>query len=604
MITTTDDTYSSKNNIFGVPLSTQAPPSVFTRVEHPIKLPRYINTLGKAIETNKFYRNVLLGQKNGIVNTEPYSIRCNNNKNNIGVYVQSKFNPGNQIRKPVYLEDSILFSALQFDDPSKLYILSTSLKQFSVQVHLKISASEFMWLPLVQGMGFVTLIYFNLKPILYSPNIGFKEFNYLPTPRYGIRKYSIILKDDSAWILYVYVNENLMFDLFFDRKREVIIGNCLSRGCVFQLTSINHADIDRAAGCYAVDCNMTSKYLDDKYQLTLNYKTNGLSLHGSSITYLLPHHVKCLSNYNKMRVIEPSILSNTNEIMTGFLNNKFELTINKCNIKNFDPFSTLPKLFTYPYSTDLLEKIKNIAIRHSKRDIIKDINQESLYFSGRILTKYCWILFCCHFILHDEELTVSLLPRIEESMLIFIENKQHFPLNYDTTWGGIISSASYRYDFENSNYKNHNFHYCYFVIAAALLIKVEKERGTSIWLPRIKEWVETLIRDYSNPNELDIYFPVFRTFDWYRACSLEKGIYKCEDTICDEVHFEEINSSYALKLWGDITNNKRLEDIGSIQLGLIDCAYKTYPSYRRNNISDFTECFTRKQIRDLLRSKL
>jgi len=96
-------------------------------------------------------------------------------------------------------------------------------------------------------------------------------------------------------------------------------------------------------------------------------------------------------------------------------------------------------------------------------------------------------------------------------------------------WGGVVSSASYKtgnagVDFGNSYYNDHHFHYGYFILAAAIIGHLDPS-----WIPINKPFVNTLVRDISNPSSKDKLFPVWRCFDWYHGHSWAHGLFESLD---------------------------------------------------------------------------
>ena len=49
------------------------------------------------------------------------------------------------------------------------------------------------------------------------------------------------------------------------------------------------------------------------------------------------------------------------------------------------------------------------------------------------------------------------------------------------------------------------------------------------WLKENKHYVNTLVRDVSNPSAKDKYFPLWRMFDWYHGHSWAHGLYASFD---------------------------------------------------------------------------
>ncbi|CCH58209.1 hypothetical protein TBLA_0A04130 [Henningerozyma blattae CBS 6284] len=592
----------NNGNIFNYPLSVNSPIPEFTRIEHEITPPNHINSNNRAIQTNKFYRNIILGNQMGTVTTDPYSISFIKKKNLIGMCVHDVNSHCKELNVPrVSHSDFLVLTALEYKHPTNIYLLNTGINNMSIQVHIKKSATEFIWFPLVQGMGFITAMYYNIKPVIIS-KIGFKKFKHLPTPKYGIRKYELTLNNGSIWFLYVYVNGNLMFDLYIDNENHNLVANSIAKGCIFQLTTEDNDHFNSAAGKFITDCEITATRLTYGYQFCYKYSSYGNSTSGASTIYLLPHHTKNLKDEIESKIIKTCLKSKKGIPMKCYLGNNFEFQILDTTERAFNPFASLTLTKNYQNVSENEFLINKIMSECNKTDIPKETNRDSMYFSGRLIAKYCWILYCCHYILNNKELVNTYSLQIKTALELFRKNSQIYPLNYDVTWGGLVSSGKCGKDFENRYYKNHNLHYCYHIIAAAIVTHIEKINGNSVWYEENKEWVENLIRDYSNPNIKDRYFPVFRTFDWYYWRSHEKGIYKFEDAALDKVHYEDVNCALALKLWGMVTNNSNLENIGSLQLGLIEEVSKIYPNFKRNSLSDLTEIFSKDDIRCFLQT--
>lgn len=69
-------------------------------------------------------------------------------------------------------------------------------------------------------------------------------------------------------------------------------------------------------------------------------------------------------------------------------------------------------------------------------------------------------------------------------------------------------------DFGNSYYNDHHYHWGYFIQTGALIAYLDPS-----YVPKMKNWVEGLIRDANNPSPQDKSFPQFRYFDWYSGHS-------------------------------------------------------------------------------------
>ena len=93
----------------------------------------------------------------------------------------------------------------------------------------------------------------------------------------------------------------------------------------------------------------------------------------------------------------------------------------------------------------------------------------------------------------------------------------------------MVSRASYDTgnagaDFGNTFYNDHHFHYGYFVNAAALIGYMDPS-----WIPKNKDYVNMLARDYANPSSKDPFFPPHRNFDPWHGHSWAHGLFESAD---------------------------------------------------------------------------
>jgi endo-1,3(4)-beta-glucanase len=147
-------------------------------------------------------------------------------------------------------------------------------------------------------------------------------------------------------------------------------------------------------------------------------------------------------------------------------------------------------------------------------------------------------------------------------------------LQYESAWGGICSKnglANSGADFGNGVYNDHHFHYGYHIYAAAVIGKEDPE-----WVQTYSGSVMDLVRDYANPSSLDPNFPVTRCKDWYDGNSWASGITIFGDSKNQESTSESINSYYAIYLWGLVTQNTQMKDLGRVMLATEMRAAKKY----------------------------
>jgi hypothetical protein len=165
----------------------------------------------------------------------------------------------------------------------------------------------------------------------------------------------------------------------------------------------------------------------------------------------------------------------------------------------------------------------------------------------------------------DEEITEA-LNQLRESVTVWVRTNSKAPFVYDNSWGGLVNCGCLYNDgectnvfpecpaftdqglnFGNGFYNDHHFHYGYHIYAAAALAHFD-----SAWAVEYYEDVTLLVRDYANPSQEDIAFPVFRNKDWYRGHSWAGGITKpmFRNIMNQESSSEAIMAYEAVALYG------------------------------------------------------
>lgn len=125
---------------------------------------------------------------------------------------------------------------------------------------------------------------------------------------------------------------------------------------------------------------------------------------------------------------------------------------------------------------------------------------------------------------------------------------------YDSIWKGLVG---YNALFSGYNYTDHHFHSGYFVYAAALLSLYDSSFKTDYG-----PFVEYLVKDYANWQRDDSQFPFLRTFDPYMGHSYCDGLAQSNNGNNQESSSEGMNAWAALILWGMVTNDQAIRDLG------------------------------------------
>lgn len=466
----------------------------------------------------------------------------------------------------------------------------SNLKKMSCLATLKSPSAGQMTVPLVQGTGMITGVYNDLIPEIHS-QVAIKSVTGGTAPRPNVNKYVIQLQDGSTWFMYVTLTSGQSIKFALKNSQHIIGSNSLNN-CSIQVCCGNYSDYDKGAGTYATEVTLSGSVDGSSAIYAFNYTTAGLS--GTPIMMALPHHVASFTSKTSSTVTNVSLLDTVHGTVKGYNTNVFEFHESLPSGVSTDPWSSISGFNGANYTNSQLSSIKN-AVSKDVNEIdfaalVK--NSDSMYFAGKLLDKFAYVLYICQYIVKDSGLTKTAFNKLQDALGIFINNKQIHPLCYETEWGGICSTGGMAngdttVDFGNSMYNDHHFHYGYHIHAAALLAKVDKDINSGKWLSANKDWVQTLVRDVANPSESDSSFPIFRNFDWFIGHSLAHGITAYADGKDEESSSEDYNFTYAMKIWGQVIGDSNMVNRANLMLAIQKRSISSYMLYSRgNNVID------------------
>ncbi|ODQ80184.1 glycoside hydrolase family 81 protein [Babjeviella inositovora NRRL Y-12698] len=576
-----DEEHVEAVDIFASPISTVAPPALFSRTTHPLLVPSGVVRSGP-VQTNNFYGNMLLSDQTQPTYTHPYVVWYSNSVNNLGLALtyspasKMVFGPDASVNPVEYFYmpagiGSFVMGASDFD--SSVAFGMKNISKFGSTLTFTATDGGYMIAPVVQGMGFVTTVYYNLIPRINSM-VGFTSITGASAPKAGIQKYQITLNDASVWWMYVTIplGQSLQFRL--NGGSQIISSNSVS-GCVIQLcTGVNGA-YDGAAGCYATDASISATVSGSTATYSLNYSVSGTSNTNTTMLFALPHHVESFVSSMAASKTSISLQTPSKGIATGYLTNTFTMTELLPTTIGFAPWTSITAN-PAGYSTAALAAIQAAAASEANDDVASLSNVDSMYVSGKILDKYAYVLWVVMYLLEDRTTAAMLLAKMKTAIERFSNNTQQTPLVYDITWGGIRSGSNdSTADYGNPYYNDHHFHYGYHIHAAAIVAKVDMDLGGT-WLIQVSPWVQSLVRDVANPSSLDTYFPVFRSFDFFHGHSWAHGLFAAADGKDQESSSEDYNFSYAMKIWATVTGDTNMEARANLMLAIQKRAMNLY----------------------------
>lgn len=140
---------------------------------------------------------------------------------------------------------------------------------------------------------------------------------------------------------------------------------------------------------------------------------------------------------------------------------------------------------------------------------------------------------------------------------------------YDSAWSTLLgNNGSYGLA---SEMNDHNFHYGYFVMAAAAVAQFDPA-----WAQQYGPMVEMLIRDAGNWDRSDSRFPFLRCFDPYAGHSWASGHAAFGAGNNQESSSEAMNFANGVALWGAATGNNTIRDLGLYLIASEEAAIQQY----------------------------
>ncbi|KAL8711372.1 MAG: hypothetical protein Q9220_004269 [cf. Caloplaca sp. 1 TL-2023] len=617
---TTSSTIQS--DIFASPVSTGVPASdIGSRPDHPA--PRKgISEQSTPKSTNKFYANLFLGNQTNSVWTQPYSlqwIQGGGNAKSWGMVVshmeaeQRVFGPNATVDPVEYFVNpvgiqSVVFSAAELGPGMTL--TTDSLDAFSVNANLvpKDASSPAVTLPLVQGMGFVTAIYHGATPFIDS-GIFFRTITPMTSPKEGVTKYKIVLADGKTWLLYATASNSSGLALTAVNNTRLQAAGPFE-GTV-QITK-NPGDVasqeqayDTAAGAYPTSASLSATVGGGSGSYTLSWTKKG---NGSPLMmFALPHHVQSMDPALNKGKTSIQLQTTVKGLATGVIGDFWTLLEPDLPTSiGFAPWNTTSQS-TKAITVAAQQAINAAGTSELSQDINIQSNLDSMYYSGKALSKFATAIYAIHELASNTSLALAGLDKLKTAFARFSSNIQQFPLVYESAWGGVVSTASYTtgdsgVDFGNTFYNDHHFHWSYFIHAAAIIGYLDPS-----WVPANKgedqtspfpdhlshsakhllktDWVNTLVRDAANPSPADPYFPVSRSFDWYHGHSWAKGLFDSGDGKDQESTSEDALFSYAMKMWGRTSGDAAMEARGNLMLAVQKRAFQNYFLMEADNIN-------------------
>ncbi|CAF3500167.1 unnamed protein product [Rotaria socialis] len=553
-----------------VPLSTNVPDStLYPHVIHPRQPKRLNLSIHAPLHTNKFYSNAILGDYgNNPLLTHPYVISMSKDSPyGVSISLTEEWSYGPQIdstRVKYFINrivKNIQMSALEFlsqqfevnnvDEPG----FACTIKMFQS------NSSATITLPLVRGMAYVTFEFVFATPRISTIH-SILSVNGRTSGNITGKRFEIVLNNNQAWLLYALDGE-----ITLEFSGNQLIGtnpvtNVL-RLAKKQAEPSANAVLDAQVGVYPIACQLEARVTGFQGSYMFKWQRKG-NLSKTLLHFTFPHHRSIISLVDG-QFTNVEAMSASKGRMIGYLGNIWTLTENA--------LSTMQ--FLAPHSPAI--QYRNLIVTQLKKDLAVGANLtvSDYYFTGKEFHKYALLCLLADYYREIAEFN-RCIKTLKDGFEGLITRKNANALRYDTTWSGLVSSAGLGQnqelnDFGNSYYNDHHYHWGYFIQAGAIIAHLDPN-----YVSKIRDWVEGLIRDASNPSSLDTSFPQFRYFDWFSGHSWSQGLFESADGKDQESTSEEINFHYGIALWGLATKSSTIEGLGRLMLGTAKRAIQTY----------------------------
>ena len=196
--------------------------------------------------------------------------------------------------------------------------------------------------------------------------------------------------------------------------------------------------------------------------------------------------------------------------------------------------------------------------------------KKDTYWAGKSLGRVSTLAWLAHD-LGDEKRVAKLVQALTRELDDWFDGAPPQRFYYDARWGTLIGFPSgYQ---ANTELNDHHFHYGYFVWAAATVAALDPGGGAKErWAP----FVRTLIKDAANTDDADARFPRLRSFDPYAGHSWASGPAMFDDGNNEESSSEDANFAAAVLLWGTVTGDAALRELGAFLYETLVSAIEQY----------------------------
>ncbi|OAX78086.1 hypothetical protein ACJ72_07609 [Emergomyces africanus] len=593
----------SGQNIFDPINYVRFPGNIQSRNDHFVSK-EHVSVEQGPIQTNKFYANLFLGGQTNNAFTTPYAVSwgkgggvarswglviSHTERTQLAFGPQHREIPGAPVQyyiNPIGIQ-SMIMSAAELGSSTVLTVEKPEAFSADAVFRPVRNSGSKITFPLVQGMGFVTGVYTNLQLTIQS-GVFFRTFTPGASPKAGVFKYSVLLEDNTKWLIYVIPTNGADPNLRLENN-GLIRGRSGFSGTVQVAKNPSGPEgervYDQSSGVYATSGSVSGSVNGATGTYGFSWEKAGNNPASTPLLmFALPHHIESFGSATRGALTNLHLQTRTKGRATAILANSWTLVEDNLPVNiGFAPWNPSTGR-SATLTRSVRDRLRQVAPTELSQDIRAQTYLDSMYFSGKGLAKFAMLVYTVWELAQDRNLAEPAFNRLKDAFAAFANNTQRFPLVYDNVWKGLVSSGTYQtrdpgLDFGNTLYNDHHFHYGYFILAAAIIGTLDPS-----WLNDNSPWVNTLIRDAGNPVTIDPYFPFSRAFDWYSGHSWAKGLFESGDGKDQESTSEDNMFAYAIKMWGQTIGDRSMEARGNMMLAILRRSLNSYFLMKSDNV--------------------
>jgi len=407
--------------------------------------------------------------------------------------------------------------------------------------------------PIVRGMPYATVFYNNLTPKLTFGHAVVAVVNVATEQRFEVS-----LDNGQKWL--VYASEEISLTL----SESTLVASDPLTGWIRAAAvweSSGEGDEQTLNTFWKViptGGKVSAEVSGDTAIMKFNWELAEDDV-GFVMMMALPHHLDTLVNLDTDET-NHKLMTLKGE-MVGILGRIWEFS---------EPLTTISWNAPRPMAEDKIADIKAAL----ENDIANESNPpDDPYFGGKKMALFARLSLIADEI-GETELAQQARDRTKEYLEGWLGGTNPNKLLYEDVWGGVVSSCGLQdeqCDFGNGMYNDHHFHYGYHIYTAAVLAKADPA-----WGQQWEERVLHMMSDLAEPSRNSQWYPFTRTKDWYDGHAWASGIFPFADGKNQESTSESVNGWYAIYLWGLVTDNARVKDLGRLMTALEIRAAKRY----------------------------